>query len=311
MKIEIAEFLGKNRHSSLISILLRGLALYYLVLLSLTFANAYLQGGNFILAPDHVFFLFFSMVIILEKGGEFLLSVSKYFILFFSFYGMRGMADNLNPYVNFTLPIRFDEIVFGQASVTGFLQQNLAFLAPHVDTLAILTYSTHFFIPFLFGFLLWVSSRKSYEPYFISLVFTIYLGLVTFLLVPVAPPWMAADRGLIELSHLTLVTSVEYGFAALPSIYFFFNANPVAAFPSLHFAFPLLAAYFSYRAFGRKGLLALIYPALMAFSLVYLGEHYVFDLLGGVAYAGAGIFCSGYVTRAYEHSLLSRIYELL
>src|SRR5207247_9644011 len=65
------------------------------------------------------------------------------------------------------------------------------------------------------------------------------------------------------------------------------NPNEVAAFPSLHAAFPFLAFLFARRTFGRVGWLMLAYSACVWFSIVYLGEHYVVDILGGLAYAAA------------------------
>jgi membrane-associated phospholipid phosphatase len=58
----------------------------------------------------------------------------------------------------------------------------------------------------------------------------------------------------------------------------------VAAFPSLHVAYPFLAFLVLRRAFGRVGWLALAYTALVAFSVVYTGDHWVIDAVAGVAY---------------------------
>ncbi len=58
--------------------------------------------------------------------------------------------------------------------------------------------------------------------------------------------------------------------------------NPVAAVPSLHAALALLASAFLWRRVRRRWrpLLAL-YPLAMAFTLVWTGDHYVFDILAG------------------------------
>jgi hypothetical protein len=61
----------------------------------------------------------------------------------------------------------------------------------------------------------------------------------------------------------------------------------VAAFPSLHAAYPFLAFLFARRAFGRAGWLMAAYTACVWFAIVYLGEHWVVDIVGGVAYAMA------------------------
>jgi hypothetical protein len=64
-----------------------------------------------------------------------------------------------------------------------------------------------------------------------------------------------------------------------------FNPNQVAAFPSLHAGYPFLAFLFARRAFGRVGWLMLVYSACVWFAVVYLADHYVVDILGGLAYA--------------------------
>jgi hypothetical protein len=65
------------------------------------------------------------------------------------------------------------------------------------------------------------------------------------------------------------------------------NPNQVAAFPSLHAGFPFLAFLFARRAFGRIGWSMLAYSACVWFAIVYLADHYVVDILGGLAYASA------------------------
>ncbi len=66
-------------------------------------------------------------------------------------------------------------------------------------------------------------------------------------------------------------------------------SNPVAAMPSLHTAFALLAVAFFAPALRRRWwpLLA-AYPLAMTFTLVYAGEHWVIDVLVGWAYV-AGV----------------------
>ena len=53
--------------------------------------------------------------------------------------------------------------------------------------------------------------------------------------------------------------------------------------PSLHFATSLMAALLLVEAGPVAGALGFSYLAMLGFALVYLGEHYVVDLLGGAA----------------------------
>src|SRR6185437_12365445 len=66
------------------------------------------------------------------------------------------------------------------------------------------------------------------------------------------------------------------------------GANPVAAMPSLHFAFAAVAAMFVANRFtSRWRYLLVLYPIAMGLTLVYTGEHYVLDLIFGLLYAVA------------------------
>jgi membrane-associated phospholipid phosphatase len=61
--------------------------------------------------------------------------------------------------------------------------------------------------------------------------------------------------------------------------------NRVAAVPSLHAATALLIAMIFWSRTVRWRWLLVVYPLAMAVSLVYLGEHYVSDILLGWLYA--------------------------
>jgi membrane-associated phospholipid phosphatase len=60
------------------------------------------------------------------------------------------------------------------------------------------------------------------------------------------------------------------------------GANPWAAMPSDHFASALMAAIVAADADPRVGAAATAYALALGAALVYLGEHYVADLLGGL-----------------------------
>jgi membrane-associated phospholipid phosphatase len=68
-------------------------------------------------------------------------------------------------------------------------------------------------------------------------------------------------------------------------------ANDIAAMPSLHAAYPMLLLLFFW-ARARPWMRALLvgYVLAMAFSLVYLGEHFVIDELAGWCAAAAVYF---------------------
>jgi membrane-associated phospholipid phosphatase len=63
------------------------------------------------------------------------------------------------------------------------------------------------------------------------------------------------------------------------------GGNPFAAMPSLHYATSHAAARILFDVARVPGALAWAYAATLGFALVYLGEHYVVDLLAGLALA--------------------------
>lgn len=84
-------------------------------------------------------------------------------------------------------------------------------------------------------------------------------------------------------------------------LYSVLGGNPLAAMPSLHFATSLMAALLLGESSRLAGALGSVYTAGLGFALVYLGEHYVIDLI-----AGAGLTLG--IRRAAPHvaPLLSR-----
>ena len=69
--------------------------------------------------------------------------------------------------------------------------------------------------------------------------------------------------------------------------YTFYDVNPngFAAWPSLHVGYPFLSFLVLRRAFGKIGWLGFAYTLLVAFSVLYTGDHWLIDAIGGVAYA--------------------------
>ncbi|HEX5851482.1 MAG TPA: phosphatase PAP2 family protein [Solirubrobacteraceae bacterium] len=119
------------------------------------------------------------------------------------------------------------------------------------------------------------------------------LGASVYWLVPTAPPWYAASLEANGGPRPPAVRRmmVEYGEFfwrdGWGSLYSVFGGNPLAAMPSLHFATSVMAALLLAEVGPLPGALGVGYAATLGFALVYLGEHYVVDLLAGAALTGA------------------------
>jgi len=114
------------------------------------------------------------------------------------------------------------------------------------------------------------------------------LGAAVYWALPTAPPWWAADvRGRPAPQPHIRRMMVEYGEYfwrdGWGPLYSVFGGNPLAAMPSLHFATSLMAATLLTDAGPVAGAVGWSYALTLGFALVYLGEHYVVDLLAGAA----------------------------
>ena len=115
------------------------------------------------------------------------------------------------------------------------------------------------------------------------------IGASFYWFVPTAPPWYAASleaNGTHEAPAVRRLM-VEYGELfwrdGWGSLYSVFGGNPLAAMPSLHFATSVMAALLLAEVGPLAGAVGFGYAATLGFALVYLGEHYVVDLLAGAA----------------------------
>jgi hypothetical protein len=289
------EHLGKRNDR----LLLVGLAAYAILLSLLMIAR------GISVTPDVVVAGFGLAALILGRGKLFLRDWIPFVALFFAYELMRGYADKFGLPIHVTDIISIEKIIGlgGLPTIalqTAFHQGGAA--AP--DALASICevfYFLHFPLPLIIGFLLWIHQRRTYYDFVAELIVLSMAAFVTYLLLPVAPPWWADKWGyLADTGHVMRLS--ESGFNGLKSLfgfsdYFFsyssvygMSPNEVAAFPSLHAAYPFLAFLFARRAFGKAGFLMLAYTLCIWFAVIYLGEHWVFDIVGGVIYASAAYF---------------------
>jgi len=112
------------------------------------------------------------------------------------------------------------------------------------------------------------------------------LGCAVYFAVPTAPPWWAAENGVTgeeEVRRIMVEVGEETWGSAWPKMYDALGGNPWAAMPSLHFATSVTAALALAETGKVEGALGWGYAGTLGFALVYLGEHYVTDLLAGAA----------------------------
>jgi hypothetical protein len=116
------------------------------------------------------------------------------------------------------------------------------------------------------------------------------LGAIFYWVIPTAPPWWAGLHGRLDQGRNTIRLRrmmIEYGEQfwgpRWDGLYDVLGGNPLAAMPSLHFATSLMGAHLLSEVGPVAGAVGRTYAALLGLALVYLGEHYVADLLAGAA----------------------------
>jgi hypothetical protein len=201
---------------------------------------------------------------------------------------LRGSAAHTFG-VHYLPQIDVDNALFGGSVPTVTLQHWL--WHGHVvfyDVIFWGVYLTHFFATPVVAAVLWKIDRQRFRTFAVLVATLSFLGLATYALFPAAPPWMAAQAGLIP--SVTRVVPLVWHALGLHSAGSVIEggyryANNIAAVPSLHAAFSLLIAITLWPR-KRKWLrpLVALYPLAMAFALVYGAEHYVSDILLGWVY---------------------------
>jgi membrane-associated phospholipid phosphatase len=203
----------------------------------------------------------------------------------------RGLADKLGIGVHVHPMIDFDRFLFFGTTPTQWLQAhvNNPKVVNWLDVAFTLIYTSYFIVPFTVAGFLWVRDRLEFLRFSRRIVTLFAAGLATYIAFPAAPPWMAADMGLLH--GVVRTTSDGWQVIGGRTVELFnegqATVNLVAAVPSLHSAFTMLIALFLWPRVRRPlRPLLVLYPLAMALTLMATGEHYFFDVLVGWIYAG-------------------------
>jgi len=239
-------------------------------------------------ALDFLVLCLFICAAYIKRAQRFMKDWFPFVALLMAYGTMRGITDNIANIVHVTEPIKAELCLFGTIP-TVMLQQ--FYRTPILDWVGALFYSLHFLVPFVFGFVLWNRSSENYRKYTVALLITSYSALITFLAYPSAPPWFGidAERILFQMDGMI-------GVPFYATIYGFIAPNPFAAIPSLHAAYPWLIFLYAIKLKRIKAFPLLFFPFGVWFSTVYLGEHYVVDLIAGVIYSTVAYFLAEKLT---------------
>jgi len=186
-------------------------------------------------------------------------------------------------------PIALDRVVGAGRLPTTRLQRALAHVpgVGAIDRFLTWTHWLWFIEPYLALVLILVRENERFPRAARQMAAIFDIGCAVYFAVPTAPPWWSAENGIAgeEVRRIMVEVGEPTWGRAWERMYETLGGNPWAAMPSLHFATSLSAALSLAETGRAEGALGWGYALTLGFALVYLGEHYVTDLLAGASLA--------------------------
>jgi membrane-associated phospholipid phosphatase len=200
--------------------------------------------------------------------------------------GMTGILVNSGNVVSL---YGIDNLLVGSEFVSNV---QTAFSSSFTTFISIAFYGLHSFLVIFALVLFWWKDRTVCRGYAYSFALTSYSALLTFVALPTAPPWLAGKAlNLLASGDKMLPTALQ----GVQAVLFSGESDIFAAFPSLHAAYVTLISVFMFKLGRKYGLATLPIAGGVYFSIIYLGQHFLVDLLAGVAYAGISAYVVGRV----------------
>ena len=242
--------------------------------------------------PDRMLLVFLAPALVLRRGLRYLRDFAPFAILIFAYAECRGLAHVIAPHPYYRPQLWLEQHLFGTVPAEWLQAHFWHGTMRWYDTFAAKLLNFHFVVPPVVAFALWSKQRTLFFRFATSMIVLSFASAVVFLVFPSAPPWAAAQKGLLDslvkLPPVNDVSSLAGGTHLVP-------ANPYAAIPSLHAGYAFLVALTvagllrESRVRGRRLLagLCFLYPAAQSLAVVYTGNHYIVDILVGFAFAWA------------------------
>ena len=225
---------------------------------------------------------------ILPRGWtHFGYQLAIWFGFYISYMGVRSLADR-NPAKAFANGFRV--ITFEQRTTHHLFEQTTQRIADSSQLLLTAAAWTYWNSEFtVVGLaLLWVYLRR--HDHFVrfrnTILFANVLGLIGYVVWPTAPPWMFTTY---------FINGTDHSSGALAVL-----ANPYAAMPSLHAADALIVGVLLFsvcRRWWAKAIWA-AWPAWVWFCVMATGNHFLLDVVAGIALALISILAVKQAPRA-------------
>ena len=216
-----------------------------------------------------------------------LLAATAHGSIWAGFNVARAYADNLSlGVIDLRAISDLERWLFGGTLPSSSLQNH--FLDPAQIRLGDvglgLVHASFFVVPHVIGAIAWRHGHGLFLRYLKATACCFGLSLAAFILLPTAPPWMSDPDHVTRTAH-TLMSRAGVGLGSGSSTgtgeAFWFEPNAVAALPSVHVAVSVLVAMALRSLGGWVKVAGGVYPLAMSVAVVYLGEHFVLDVVTG------------------------------
>jgi membrane-associated phospholipid phosphatase len=246
-----------------------------------------------VLTPDYLLLLMVPIALLSGRFLPWLADWLPFVALLMAWEAMRGFAPRLGVHAH-NGALKPELFLFHGYLPTAVLQSWLdhGTVGQVLNVVGLVLYICHFPMTIWVGLVIWIRSRTVFLSYSTALLGMCCAAFVVFLLVPTTPPWYAADTGFVH--GVTRILSGTLPGPVSP-YYRSLDPNEWAALPSLHAAMPFLGFLAMRQVYRRGAWLMGLWTLGVWFVVVYLGEHYVLDVVAGAVFASV----AWYLTKRY------------
>ncbi len=218
------------------------------------------------------------LVLLIGRGKlVFLKSWIPFLVVFLSYEALQGLVSVVVANSGIISLYAIDTPIWG-FNLSGAVQS--ALYSSTLTYIMTIFYTMHLPLVIFASIYFWYTDKSIYKGYTYAIIITSYCALVTFLFFPTAPPWYeGAARNLLQ--GVNSVVPVRVYTNLMNAI----ESDKFAAFPSLHAAFAIIFLFYMRKRGRLQTLVALPITAGILLSTIYLGQHYLIDLIGGAAYS--------------------------
>ena len=267
----------------------RGLRLAYqrvwpVAAVSLAFVGLLIQKHSRL--PRWVYPALFAMPLALamwRRDAKALRLWGVYVVSFVAFSMIRTSADTMGFPIRETYVVVLDRWLGLGVAPTVTLQALLP-TAGAIVWCAVLIHLSYYVVPPLAGLACWLRTPQRFPRYAWAFAGVYAISILLHIIVPTVPPWLAGIHGTLPPVRRLLSEALNgWNPAAYQYGLYVAAGNDVAAMPSVHAAASTMVALALWPSRWRWA--GIVYVLLMGTALIYLGEHYLVDIVAGVLIA--------------------------